>query len=115
MAAGPPGHLTTRQPLLIRCLIRKKETGCVYNLGSNLGCDWRIKEEKPMSKKSKIEISIDLADFLADLIEDVIERDQDHLEWLALNPDEPDRDQQRASTASRLELAQRALAQLARS
>ena len=31
--AGPPGHLTTRRPLLIRCLIRKKETGCVYNLG----------------------------------------------------------------------------------
>jgi hypothetical protein len=63
---------------------------------------------------SKIEISIDPADFLADLIEDVIERDADHLEWLEVNPDEPDRDQQRASTEHRLELAQRALAQLGR-
>jgi hypothetical protein len=96
---------------------KKKETGCVYNLGlSNLlGCDWRIQRRNPMSKsKSKIELSIDLADFLADLIEDVIERDGDHLEWLAANPDEPDRDQQRASTASHLELAQRALGELGR-
>jgi len=64
---------------------------------------------------SKIEISIDLADFLAGLIEDMIERDADHLELLDVNPDEPDRDQQRASTEHRLELSQRALAQLARS
>jgi hypothetical protein len=64
---------------------------------------------------SKIEISIDLADFLAGLVEDVIERDGDHPEWLEVNPDEPDRDQQRASTEHRLELAQRALGQLARS
>jgi hypothetical protein len=64
---------------------------------------------------SKIEISINVADFLADLIEDTIERDGDHLEWLAVHPDEPDRDQQRASTEHRLEFAQRALAQLARS
>jgi hypothetical protein len=36
---------------------------------------------------SKIEISIDIAAFLADAVEDMIERDEDHLEWLEANPE----------------------------
>ena len=45
---------------------------------------------------AKIEISIAVGAFLADAVEDVIERDEDHLQWLETHPDEPDRDQQRA-------------------
>jgi hypothetical protein len=64
-------------------------------------------------RKSKIEISFEVAAFLAYAVEDMIESAEDHLEWLEANPDEPDHDQQRASTEHRLELARRALARLA--
>jgi Molybdopterin cofactor-binding domain len=38
----------------------------------------------------------------------LLRRDADHLEWLETHPDEPDRDQQRASTEQRLALARAA-------
>jgi hypothetical protein len=41
------------------------------------------------------------------LIEDAIERDEEHLSWLASHPNEPDREAQISDTQKSLELTRR--------
>jgi hypothetical protein len=49
----------------------------------------------------------ELRDHLRNSIEDAIERDEDHLDWLAHHPNEPDREAQIEDTRRSLELTKR--------
>ena len=49
----------------------------------------------------------ELRDHLRNIIEDAIERAEDHLDWLAHHPKEPDREAQIADTQRSLELTMR--------
>ncbi len=49
-----------------------------------------------------------LRDYLAQIIEEDFDRNQDHLEWLEENPQEPDRELQRAECERAVELARKA-------
>jgi hypothetical protein len=49
----------------------------------------------------------ELRDHLLCIIEDAIERAEDHLDWLAHHPQEPDREAQIADTQRSLELTKR--------
>ncbi len=57
-------------------------------------------------------LSQELRDYLRAVVEEDEERKRDHLCWLDENPNEPDRDQQRAETNRAVELARKALAAL---
>ena len=49
----------------------------------------------------------ELRDHLRNIIEEAIERAEDHLDWLAHHPQEPDREAQIADTQRSLELTMR--------
>jgi hypothetical protein len=51
----------------------------------------------------------ELRGYLIDLITDDIDRQRAHLEWLNANPDEPDRDLQRAESERALQMADKAI------
>lgn len=57
---------------------------------------------------SSSEIPSDVRDYIATLIEEDLDRNRDHLKWLDANPDEPDREQQRAECERAVELAAQA-------
>ena len=47
----------------------------------------------------------ELRDHLRSIIEDAIERGEDHLDWLALHPHEPDREAQLLDTQRSIDLS----------
>jgi hypothetical protein len=47
----------------------------------------------------------ELRDHLRNIIEDAIERAEDHLDWLALHPNEPDREAQLLDTQRSIDLS----------
>ena len=51
----------------------------------------------------------ELRDHLLCIIEDAIERAEDHLDWLAHHPQEPDRDAQLADTKRSIDLSKQLL------
>lgn len=56
------------------------------------------------------EIPDEIRRYLAVLIEEDLDKNRDHLKWLAGNPDEPDREQQRAESDRAIELGRKAAA-----
>ncbi|MGA8818177.1 MAG: hypothetical protein WB624_12855 [Xanthobacteraceae bacterium] len=54
------------------------------------------------------EISDEIRQYLGRLIEEDLDRNRDHLKWLKENPEEPDRDLQRAESERAIELAGKA-------
>jgi len=57
---------------------------------------------------AKKEISDEIRQYLGRLIEEDLDRNRDHLKWLKENPEEPDRDLQRAESERAIELAGKA-------
>jgi hypothetical protein len=55
-------------------------------------------------------VSDEMRDYLAALIEEDAQKNRDHIEWLDLNPQEPDRELQRAECERALALASEAAA-----
>ena len=56
------------------------------------------------------ELPTDVRDHIASVLAEDIDRRTAHLQWLDANPNEPDRDQQRAETERAIELATKAAA-----
>lgn len=56
------------------------------------------------------EISDEIRQYLGRLIEEDLDRNRDHLKWLEENPEEADRDLQRAESERAIELAGKAQA-----
>lgn len=56
------------------------------------------------------ELPEDIRDYLALLIDEDLDRNRDHLDWLQENPNEPDREQQRAECERAVEMALKAQA-----
>jgi hypothetical protein len=56
------------------------------------------------------EISNELREYLARIIDEDLDRNRDHLDWLQEHPDEPDRDQQHAECERAVEMARKAQA-----
>jgi len=54
------------------------------------------------------EVSDEIRQYLGRLIEEDLDRNRDHLKWLEENPEEPDRDLQRAESERAIELAGKA-------
>jgi hypothetical protein len=54
------------------------------------------------------EISDEIRRYIATVIEEDADKNRDHLKWLEENPEEPDREQQRAECERAVELARAA-------
>jgi hypothetical protein len=66
-----------------------------------------IREGKSQMSARK-EISDEIGQYLGRLIEEDLDRNRDHLKWLEENPEEADRDLQRAESERAIELAGKA-------
>jgi hypothetical protein len=60
-----------------------------------------------------LNITDELVDHLSSVLEDHLDKAADHIEWLNLNPDEPDREQQIEASERAMDLDKKLLALLA--